>query len=179
DYIIPLKGVEEMIKSLDDENSLKFFVYHDKVAIESGSITLITKLLSGDYPDVERVIPEQTAQTVTLHRDELITLLRQVALFTTEMSHSVRFTFSQGELALCATSSEVGEGKVSMPVDFFGDTIEIAFNPFYFIDILKHCKDETVKFGLSDAYNPGLITDSSTALFVLMPMRLAAGVNAT
>ena len=177
DYILPLKGVEEMIKSLDEENALKFFVYTDKVAIESGSITLVTKLLSGEYPDVERVIPSESAQNVTLHRDELITLLRQVALFTTEMSHSVRFTFTNGELALCAQSSEVGEGQVSMPVDFAGETLEIAFNPFYFIDILRHCKDETVKFGLSDAYNPGMITDSSGALYVLMPMRLT--VNAT
>lgn len=173
-FIIPLKGVEEMIKVLDDDEPLKFFVFGDKVAIESGSICLISKLLTGDYPDVDRVIPDDTSMEVQLHREELITLLKQVSLFTTEMSHSVRFTFSHGELALCATSSEIGEGKVSMPVDYSGETIEVAFNPFYFADILRHCKDETVTFGIKDAFNPGKITDSSQAIFVLMPMRLTA-----
>ncbi|MBM3207661.1 MAG: DNA polymerase III subunit beta, partial [Chlamydiae bacterium] len=40
------------------------------------------------------------------------------------------------------------------------------------LDILRHSKDETVHFEISDSYNPGMVTDSSNALFVLMPMRL-------
>jgi DNA polymerase-3 subunit beta len=69
-------------------------------------------------------------------------------------------------------SSEIGEGRVSMPVDYAGHKLEIAFNPFFFLDILRHSKEETVRFGLNDAHNPGLITDSTQALFVIMPMRL-------
>jgi DNA polymerase III subunit beta len=173
-FVIPLKGVEEIIKVLDQDEALKFFVFDDKIAIESGSVCLISKLLSGEYPDVDKVIPQETTMNVQLHREELITLLKQVSLFTTELSHSVRFTFSDGELALCAMSSEIGEGKVSMPADYNGEPIEVAFNPFYFADILRHCKDETVTFGIKDAFNPGLITDTSAAIFVLMPMRLTA-----
>ena len=109
---------------------------------------------------------------MTLHRDELISLLRQVSLFTSEGSHSVRFTFDAGALQLSAVSGEIGEGKVSMPVNYSGPKLEIAFNPQYFLDILRHSKDETVEFDVSDSYNPGLITDSSEAEFVIMPMRL-------
>ena len=84
----------------------------------------------------------------------------------------MRFSFSDGELHLSATSGEIGEGRVNMPVNYAGEKLEIAFNPVYFLDILRHSKDETVKFNVSDSYNPGLITDSSTAQFVIMPMRL-------
>jgi DNA polymerase III subunit beta len=84
----------------------------------------------------------------------------------------VRFSFETGHLHLAAMSSDIGEGRVSMPVDFAGPKLEIAFNPYFFLDILRHSKDETVKFGLSDPHNPGLITDSTQALFVIMPMRL-------
>ena len=59
-----------------------------------------------------------------------------------------------------------------MPVNYSGPKLEIAFNPHYFLDILRHSKDETVEFDVSDSYNPGLITDSSEAEFVIMPMRL-------
>ncbi len=172
-YVIPLKAVEEMIKMLDDSDTpVSLSLAHDKVSLENGPLTLITKLLSGQYPDVERVIPAQLAQNFAIHREELMSLLRQISLFTSEMSSSVRFSFETGQLHLAAMSSEIGEGRVSMPVDYSGPKLEIAFNPFFFLDILRHSKDETFRFGLNDPHNPGLITDSTQALFVIMPMRL-------
>jgi DNA polymerase-3 subunit beta len=172
-YILPLKAVEEMVKLIDSkEATSKMTIMADKIAIESGAITLISKLLNGQYPDVARVIPKKSESPITLHREELMSLLRQVALFTSEASSSVRFTFAPGELHLSAMSGDVGEGKVSMAVNYGGPKLDIAFNPHYFIDILRHTKDETVHLTLTDPFNPGLITDSSTAQFVIMPMRL-------
>lgn len=172
-YIIPLKAIEEMIKMLDESENRTFIsLMHDKVFLENGNLTLITKLLSGQYPDVEKVIPEKPKYQLRLHREELISLLRQVSLFTSDVNNSVRFVFHNGQLDLNAASSEIGEGNVSMPVDYSGEKIEIAFNPYYFIDILRHSKDEIVTFSITDSYNPGIITDSSSALFVIMPMRL-------
>lgn len=172
-YAIPLKAVEEMIKILDENQSqVQLTLASDKIALESGSLTLITKLLSGQYPDVERVIPAKLEQNFSIHREELMSLLRQISLFTSETSSSVRFSFETGQLHLTAMSSDIGEGRVSMPVDYAGPKLEIAFNPYFFLDILRHSKEETVRFGLNDAHNPGLITDSTQALFVLMPMRL-------
>jgi len=172
-YILPLKAAEEMVKMLsDDEQIVNLSLMHDKVFLENSNLTLITKLLSGQYPDVEKVIPENPSISMSLHREELISLLRQVSLFTSDTTGSVRFIFDQGELRLTATSSDIGEGNVSMPVDYSGDRFEIAFNPFYFMDILRHSKDETITFSIQDAYNPGMITDSTSVIFVIMPMRL-------
>ena len=173
-FILPLKAVEEMVRMLDvkEEEPAKMTLMSDKIALEFKSMTLISKLLSGQFPDVSRVIPTQKEQPISLHREELMSLLRQVSLFTSEASSSVRFSFTTGELHLSATSGEIGEGKVNMPVNYAGEKLEIAFNPVYFLDILRHSKDETVKFNITDSYNPGLITDSSTAQFVIMPMRL-------
>lgn len=174
-YILPIKAVEEMTKILENtEEPARITVMPDKCAIEVGSITLITKFLSGRYPDVSRVIPEKTPRPIVLHREELISLLRQVSLFTSESSSAVRFTFTPGALHLSAMSGDIGEGNVSMPVNYAGEKLEAAFNPHYFLDILRHSKDETVNFDIADSYNPGLITDSSSALFMIMPMRLDA-----
>ena len=172
-YILPLKAVEEMIKMLDDKKETACLsLMHDKIFLEYNNLILITKLLTGQYPDVERVIPATTSINVNLHREELMTLLRQMSLFTSDSSGSARFRFENGQLHLNAMSSEIGEGHVSMAVDYSGDNFEIAFNPLYFLDILRHSKDETVKFSLQDSYNPGIITDSTDAFFVIMPMRL-------
>lgn len=179
-YIIPLKAVEEIMKNLGDEGEATVMLMADKVGIEAGNMIIVSKLLSGDYPDVNRVIPEQCETIVSLHREELMTLLRQVTLFTPDANHSVRFAFSDGELRLSANTMEIGEGKVSMPVNYHGQKLEIAFNSAFFLDILRHTKEETVTMGVIDAYNPGVITDAGTfpktatarSLFVLMPMRL-------
>lgn len=172
-YILPLKAVEEVVKILDTkEESCKLTLMSDKIAVEAGSITLISKLLNGQYPDVGRVIPKKSEAPISLHRDELMSLLRQISLFTSENSSAVRFSFSSGELHLSAMSGDLGEAKVSMAVNYGGPKFDVAFNPHYFIDILRHTKDETVHLSLSDAFNPGLITDSTNAQFVIMPMRL-------
>ena len=177
-YILPLKAVEEMIKMLDsDEKKATLSLMVDKVFLESANQILTTKLLSGQYPDVERVIPETQGKTITLHREELISLLRQVSLFTSDSTGSVRFIFEDGKLDLMANSSNIGEGIVNMPVDYNDEKLEIAFNPFYFLDILRHSKDETLNFAITDSYNPGIITDSTSALFVIMPMRLTENIK--
>lgn len=180
-YVVPLKAIEEAQKNLTDDGEAKIYLMHDKIAIETTDATIISKLLTGDYPDIDRVIPPTTENVVTLHREELMTLLRQVSLFAAESNHAARFTFADGELNLVAASSDVGEGKASMPVNYHGPKLDIAFNPTYFLDILRHSKKDTVTIGLSDGYNPGMITDETMSkfvtadaspLFVLMPMRL-------
>ncbi len=180
-YIIPIKAVEEILKNLTGNDEANVALMPDKIAVEANNTSLITKLLSGDYPDIESVIPEKAEVVVTLHREELMTLLRQVSLFTGESMHSVRFSFTDGELKLSVNTTEVGEGKVSMPIDYQGQKIDIAFNPNYFLDILRHSEGETLRIGITDAFNPGLITyqdkitipsTDTSPLFVLMPMRL-------
>ncbi len=172
DYIIPIKAVEEISKLCVEDAEATIFLDQAKIAVECENTLLITKLLSGEFPDFSPVISTQSSVRLDLHREELITLLKQVALFTNENTHSVKFSFTPGELTLTANCSKVGEGKVSMAVNYDGDRLDIAFNPFFFLDILKHSKDELVCLGISDSYNPGIITDSTSSLFVIMPMRL-------
>lgn len=182
-YVIPFKAVEEFSGNLSEEGNATLHLMQDKMAIEIEGIYMITKLLAGEYPDVSRVIPESSQHIVTLHRGELMSLLRQVSLFTGHANHSVKFSFSEGNLALSANTAEVGEGKVYMPVNYSGEKLDIAFNPNYCIDILRHSEgEETVALGINDSYNPGVWTvnegalarkSAATPLFVLMPMRLS------
>ena len=110
-FLIPLKAVEEIIKILDFEKEVKCHLLDDKIAIDLDSLLLTTKLLSGKYPDTDRVIPTNSSITVNLHREELMTLLKQVSLFTSDKNHSILFIFNPGELHLVASSSDIGEGK--------------------------------------------------------------------
>lgn len=179
-YTLPIKAIDEITKWLTDEGEVTIFLKEDKVAFEVSGTTLVTKLLAGDYPDVTRVIPSSSTYLISLHREELMSLLRQISLFMSDTLQSVRFSFTHGELALSANSMEVGEGRVKMPVNFNGERFDIAFNPNYLYNILKHCTQESVLCGLEDAYSPCIITDQleppqnkEVSLYVLMPMRLS------
>ncbi len=173
-YLIPLKAAEEIIHTLDakEEGAVVITLMQDKIAFELNNVTLVSKLFSGKFPDVSRIIPQSKEQALSLHREELMSLLRQINLFTSEQHNSVKFSFTTGELHISINTATSGEGTVSMPVNYAGEPLHIAFNPVYFLDILRHSKDETVNFTITDSYNPGLITDSTTAQFVIMPMRL-------
>lgn len=179
--IIPLKAVDEILKNLLDEGEAKISLTPDKIAVEANQTLLLAKLLTGDYPDINRLIPEHSPIILVLHREELASLLRQVSLFTIDHLHSARFTFIEGEVKVAANMKEFGEGNVGMPVNYHGPKLEIAFNPANFLDILRHCKEETVTMGLIDPYNPALLTDGeppeilsqASPLFIIMPMRLA------
>jgi DNA polymerase III subunit beta len=83
--VLPSKAVDEIMKNLleTDENAV-LYLLQDKVAVEIGDHIVMTKLLSGEYPDVERVIPQKSTSVVAIHRDELASLLRQVSLFISE-----------------------------------------------------------------------------------------------
>lgn len=180
-FIIPLKAVDEILKNLTEEGEAKITLMNDKIAVEANQTRVITKLLAGEYPDINRVIPERLEMVVILHREELISLLKQISLFTPDQHHSVRFTFTNGELKLTANTMEIGEGNVSMAVNYQGPKLEIAFNPGFLLGILRCCKNETVAMGLTDAYNPGILTDGeelnqpaqASPLFIIMPMRLS------
>jgi DNA polymerase III subunit beta len=180
-YTFPLKAVEEFAKVLADEGDAKIYLLPEKVGIETSEAIVVSNLLVGDYPDVVRVIPEGAETVISIHRDELMTLLRQISLFMSNPEHAVCFSFTPGELRIRANSMAVGEGDVSMPVNYHGAPLDIAFNPGYLLDVLKHSKQEVVTLGLNDAYNPGVIIDQEevaavnanlSPLFVLMPMRM-------
>jgi len=180
--IIPSKAVDEFWKNISDsDEDATIYLMADKIAVEVNDKIVMTKLLSGEYPEVERVIPQKVDTVIALHREELGTLLRQVSLFIADGNASVRFALENGELLLAATTADIGEGKVSMPVNYDGPKFEIAFNPHFFLDILRHSKGEFMYMGFQDAFNPVVLSDVEfaasldplpTPLFILMPLRL-------
>ncbi len=179
-YILPIKAVDEIIKSIGGDESVTVLLMEDKIAVKTENFTLVSKLITEKYPDLTRIIPDVAQTQVHLHREELMTLLRQVSLFAIDSGESVRFTFSGGEVKLKVNSSDVGEGNVSMPVDYHGEPIDIAFNPAFFLDILRHSKQERITLGLTDSFSPGVLLDGdegkstkdASPLFILMPLRL-------
>ncbi len=180
--IIPSKAVDEISKNLlDTDEPATVYLMTDKIAIEAGGRIVLTKLLSGEFPDADRVIPQQIDQIVALHREELSAILRQVSLFISDQNLSVRCTLCDGLLSIAANTADIGEGRVSMPVHYTGPRFEAAFNPLYFLDILRHTRGEFLYTGFQDCFNPVIFSDLEfpislnplpQSLFIMMPLRV-------
>lgn len=176
--LIPIKAVEEMLRLLPNE-TVELTLMPDKLALRTPSSLLMTKLLSGKFPDYSRFIPQTKGEGIALHREELQILLRQIILFTSDEDGAARFLFSAGELSMEVEHGELGAGKVKMAANYTGEKLEIAFNIRYFLEALAHSTDEIVYLHITHPFEPGLLTDSTTAQFVLMPMRITAPAVAT
>ena len=80
--------------------------------------------------------------------------------------------FDKGTLTLSSRAPEQGEARVTMPVDYNGDPIEIGFNPIFLTDALRVVFDDTVKFEFKAANRPGVIRCGSDFQYVVMPINL-------
>ena len=177
EFILPAKAVTELKKMLEGTDDITLKVSQDEVSFEVGSTTLISKLIEGNYPDYEQVIPAEAKYLVKFNREDLDAVVKRVALLAPEReksSSSVKLTFTDGNLDITANSPEIGEAKESLLVNYKGEKLEVAFNPQYITDPLACLKDESIDLQLIDEVSPGVITEGEHFKYVLMPMRLAS-----
>lgn len=181
--ILPPKAVDEIMKHLSESNeNASVHFLKDKIAVQTDTSLIVSKLLFGEFPDLDRIIPRHFSAVIPLHKEELSSLLRQMSLFIVETTQSVRFSFTDGTLQISGNTADIGGGKVSMPVRYTGPRFDIAFHPVLFLDILRHVREEYVYMGFQDAFNPIALSEKEfgssfetfpSPLFVLMPMRLS------
>jgi len=172
DFIVPLKAIEELGRMLGTEGEVKMFLAKNQVAFQIDDTLLVSRLIDGTFPDYQRVIPEESQESVEMDREELATLVRQAALMTSEQSSSVKLEFQPEKLEITSVSPEVGLADVNMPIKYEGKEIEIAFNPDFLKDVLSNLEEETVTLEFTDALSPGVLKGGENFLHVIMPMRI-------
>ncbi len=170
--IVPIKAIEELEKMLTTEGDALVFLSGNQVGFKVGTDLLVSLLIDAKFPDYEGVIPKTSAARAFLPREEFAAVVRQAALLTSEQSSSVRLAFKEGELVVTASTPELGEARVAMPVKFEGKPVTIGFNPRCLRDVLNCMDENEVNLGLTDSVSPGVIAGEGGFLHLIMPMRL-------
>ena len=172
DLVIPTKTVNELIRTLQDDGSIRIQASANQVAFEFGDMLIISKLIEGAFPNFRQVIPSQAEQRVTIEREALMNAVRRVALLASEQASTVRLTFANNRLEITAETPDVGEARETLPVKFSAKEITVAFNPEFIVAPLKTLDSDEVFFEVTDALSPGVIKSNVPFLYVLMPMRI-------
>src|SRR6202521_1371884 len=138
--LLPRKAMLELQKLAGDSESdamVRFAGDENHLFFQLGDRLLLSRKLTGNFPDFERVLPKDHPHSVTLDREELRKSIERVAQFSDERSRAIKMRVQEGELHIHSSLSETGESEESLPVDYDGSAVEIGFNASYLLDFLR------------------------------------------
>lgn len=173
--IVPRKGVLELGRLLDGESeTVQLHLGSNHLIAQSGGFTLTTKLVDGQFPDYEKVVPTDGSRYLVADREGLRQAFQRASILSNEKYRGVRLMLSDEQLTIQANNPEQEEAEEVVAVEFNGDPLEIGFNVSYLLDVLGVLGTETVKLSVSDANSSALIEGmgNDSAVYVVMPMRL-------
>ena len=178
--LVPRKAMAEIIKLSEDaaeDAKVRFGGDDNHLFFEFGPRLLITRKLTGNFPDYERVLPQDNVHIAKLAKDEIRGAIERVAQFADERSRAIRVQFTAGEVKVFSSALETGESEESIPGEYSGPDLEIGFNAQYLLDFLRAVPQDHVSFGLKDQKSAGELQPSGSEeqeqyRYVVMPMRI-------
>jgi DNA polymerase III subunit beta len=178
--LIPKKAMLEIVKlaELAENDTRGIFAGDDNhLFFQVGPRLLITRKLTGNFPDYERVLPKDHIHIAKLRKDEIKSAIERVAQFADERSRAIRVQFLTGEVKIFSSSVESGDSEESVTSEYQGPDLEIGFNATYLLDFLRAIAQDHVAFELKDQKSAGEMRPSGESIpdqyrYVVMPMRI-------
>ena len=175
--ILPKKTLGELARLLGDgDGDVQYQRGENHLFFEVGGRMLISRMIDGQFPAYERVIPKGNDKRVEFDRDRLTSAVKRVALLSNERSRAVRFRLDAGNVDVSSNSPEFGEAHEALPVDFPGPAFEICFNAQYVLDFLSAVNTDVVSLELKDEVSQALMrpvgAEGYDYTYVIMPMRI-------
>jgi DNA polymerase-3 subunit beta len=175
--IIPGRALQELNRMLDpadEEHPVKARADDHQIAFEVGAYTLVSRLIEGQFPSYERVIPAETDRSITVNREDLLGAIRRAAIVARAEASKLVFRTQEESLTITAESGDVGRAHEELAAAVEGEEAEIAFNAEYLNDVLAIIESDQVVWQLSGPLSSGLLkgTDDPDYLYVVMPMQL-------
>jgi DNA polymerase III subunit beta len=156
--IVPPKAVQLVLKNLSGEGKAGMTVEEKLLCFTFANTTLFTRLVEGQYPDYERVIPSDNKFMLTVDKNLLSSTVKRVALFSNAFTHQVRFSVGKDELKVLSEDQDIGgEAKEELKAAYSDEPMEIGYNAMYVMDILKQVDTESVSFLLKSPMSAALV----------------------
>jgi len=173
--IIPKKTINELCKLLSDYNgTIKIDLDPNKIIFFIDKSVLISKLIDGNFPDYQRVIPKDNKNIMTINRNDFCMAVDRVSTITNEKSPVIKFRLLKDLMNMTSADSENGLATEDIITEYSGEEIEIGFNSKYILEMINHLTDEKIKLSFNDSSSPVIATEDSNQnlIYVLMPMRV-------
>lgn len=172
-FIVPRKGINEIariIGSADGNLSIVFSQNH--ISMDTGSSTIISKLIDGAFPDYKAAIPKTGDKIMTGDRQKLRDALIRASILTNEMYRNVKLHLEKGRISVFANNPMQEDAREELAVEYDGQDLEIGFNVSYLIDTLSVMEGDQTRLTFIDGSSAVLIEDpeDEKTTFVISPM---------
>lgn len=176
--ILPKKTLLELGRLLAEGggDEVRFARGENHLFFEVGGRVLVSRMIDGQFPAYERVIPKGNDKRIEFERDRLTSAVKRVAILSNERSRAVRFQVAPGEVTVTSNSSEFGEAKEVIPVEYQGPAMTICFNAQYVLDFLSVADTDVVTLQFKDEMSQAVMqpvgAEGYEYTYVIMPMRI-------
>ncbi|MFW0776932.1 MAG: DNA polymerase III subunit beta [Rickettsiales bacterium] len=173
--IVPRKAIYEVKKLLEgSDDDVQISLSDTKIRFVFGNAVLVSKLIDGNFPDYERVIPSGNDRILEVDCKLFAQAVDRVSVISSEKSRAVKLQLESGKLTLSAGSAEHGSASEEIDVTYSSTEMEIGFNSRYMLEMMSQIEGETAQFLLGDGSAPAIVRDTAdvSALYVIMPMRV-------
>ena len=181
-FILPAKPAREIINILGNlEGVLKIYFSETQVLFEfpmkeikHPQIQITSRLIEGQYPNYQDIIPQYFKTSITLKKDEFLNQIKTASLFSNKNNEVKIIVYpSKKEVEIFGQNPNIGESKSSFSAKIDGDPIEVSFNYKFLIDGLLNIKSSEVTFNISKEDGPSILkpVGDSGYLYVVMPIK--------
>ena len=171
--IVPARALTELARIGQGAEQIELGVHENQVVFGVDGIWLTTRRIDGQFPNYKQLIPESFEYEVALPRDEVLEVVRRIAVMA-QRNSPLRLRFAEGELTVSARTQDVGEAQESLPAPFSGEPLEIGFNAEFLRDGIESVEADEVDLRLISPLRPGLIrSEEDDFQYLIMPIRLA------
>ncbi|MGB9609108.1 MAG: DNA polymerase III subunit beta, partial [Minisyncoccia bacterium] len=171
--LIPLKTANELNKILENNENLNIFIDENQILFKTERFNLISRLVSGNFPDYESIIPKNFKCEIVLNKEELISAIKLNSILSGKTSAiNLKINSHKKIMEVYSSEQSTGQSKYTLSAKIKGEDEEIAFNWKYLLDGLKNIKTEEVFIGLNEENKPALIksTTDSYYFYIVMPI---------
>ncbi len=171
--IIPTKAIHELNRLLG-EGEVGIVKKENQVLFDLGETTVVSRLVEGEFPNYEQVIPKETHEKVRLNREQFLQAARRASILTSQESQSIKLDLLKDKMIVSKTSAETGEAREEIETDYKGKELTIGFNPNYIIDGLKNITEEDIALEVEGPEKPGVIRTKDKYIYIVLPMQISS-----
>jgi len=173
--IFPKKGIYELKKMTEEESGEMMLGFMENSAlIKKGDTMMVMRLVDGEFPDYNRVIPQQNNRSLRINRDDFLHTLRRMQILSSDKFKGIKLNVTESGMEISSSNPELGDSREDMEVLFEGEPLALRFNARYLIDVMTVLDGNQVELLLRDELSPAIVRSDVDPEFlaVVMPMRV-------
>ena len=183
--IVPVQTLQELLRilgsfkdpsALADVSTIEIFLVENQILFSFAGIELVSRLIDGQYPDYQQIIPQRSNTQATLDVSDFVKAAKTTSLFARSGIYdvSVEFLPKQKEVVISSTNTQLGESIARLGGEMSGDDGKMVLNYRYLLDGLQNSNADQVEVDLVDASNPCVIKPvgkDANYLYIIMPIK--------